>query len=76
MIVYERIIGMDSQEFKTVAKEDLTRIVGTVEKLAKLLINPAKKDQDRYPTFIWAFRHLRSQISRCWLPCPLQWCLR
>jgi hypothetical protein len=34
---------MDEKEFKAVTKEEITRVVTIVDKLAKLLINPANK---------------------------------
>lgn len=41
--VFARVIGMDEKEFRAVTKEEISRVVLIVEKLAKLLIDPLNK---------------------------------
>lgn len=49
--VFARVIGMDEKEFRAVTKEDISRVVLIVEKLAKLLIDPLNKVAGRYASF-------------------------
>lgn len=65
-MILDRILTMDDQEFKMVSKEDLGRIFTTLEKLSKLLVNPLRKEVEKYGNDLSRlFRH-RAHKNKMW----------